>query len=779
MFKLLKYLKPFLGLIVVSIILLFIQAMCDLALPDYMSHIVNGGIQQGGIINGVPSAVRRDTMDKLMLFVNEESKGDINKNYTLIDSGDEDYNKYVNVYPQLAEESIYVLKEDINKAEVDKINPIISKALLVVYGIEKTSDLDRLDRLDMPHEQNNDNNPKSMGGLNILEGIGEIGNINVPEGVGLFDFIFKLPETQRVQIVKKINDTVNERFAALDSNIVNQMAVIPVKGEYINLGVNTDRIQNMYIIRTGTIMLLISLLAAVCTIGVGFLSAKTAAGLARDLRKSVFTKVESFSNVEFDNFSTASLITRTTNDITQVQMLVIMLVRMVFFAPIMGIGGIIRAIGKSTSMSWIILVVVITLLGLVIIVFFIAMPKFRTIQKLIDKLNLVTRENLSGMMVIRAFNNQKFEEERFDKANKDLTNTSLFINRVMVSMFPLMMFLMNGVMILIVWIGAHRIADSSMQVGDMMAFIQYVMHIIMSFLLISVMFIMIPRASVSVQRIAEVLETESTIRDPKIPVKFVENKRGSIIEFKNVCFKYPNAEEMILKNISFMAIPGQTTAIIGSTGSGKSTLVNLLLRFYDVTKGCILIDGIDIMDVSLHDLREKIGYIPQKSSLFSGTIKTNLLYGNEKASDDEIKKSAEIAQALGFIDEKPEGFDSEISQGGTNVSGGQKQRLSIARALIKKPDIFIFDDSFSALDFKTDAALRKALRNHGDSETDSIGSATIIIVAQRISTIMGAEQIIVLDDGEIAGIGVHNELMENCETYREIAYSQLSKEELA
>jgi ATP-binding cassette subfamily B multidrug efflux pump len=765
MYKLVKYLKPFAGLIIAVILLLFVQAMCDLALPDYMSNIVNKGIQQGGIINAVPKAVRQTSMDKLVLFMNAGNKVDVLKNYTLINSASRDYDKYISEYPKLAEESVYILNEGIAKSEIDKMNLVIGKALLVVSRIEKAKEL------------NSQNSSNDMGNADILKRLNELNSIGIPKDTDLFEIIPKLPEAQKSQIIKVINETINEKFAALDENMITQMAVVPVKEEYIALGINTDRIQNGYIIRTGMIMLLISLLAAACAIGVGFLSARTAAGLARDLRKSIFTKVENFSSVEFDKFSTASLITRTTNDITQIQMLVIMLIRIVFFAPIMGVGGVIRAIGKSTSMSWIIVVAVIILLGLVTIVFLIATPKFKIIQKLIDKLNLVTRENLSGMMVIRAFNNQKFEEKRFDKANKDLTNTSLFVNRVMACMFPAMMLLMNGVMILIVWIGAHQIADSSMQVGDMMAFIQYVMHIIMSFLMMSMMFIMIPRASVSAQRIAEVLETEPVIKEPKEPVYFDKNIPG-IVEFKNVNFKYPGAEEEALKNISFRAIPGQTTAIVGSTGAGKTTLVNLILRFYDVTDGQILIDGVDVRDVSQYELRARIGYVPQKSSLFSGTIESNLKYGDENADNKDIIKSVEIAQAMKFINEKPEGIKSEISQGGTNVSGGQKQRLSIARALVKKPDIYIFDDSFSALDFKTDAALRRALRNQTDSSTNFTGSSTIIIVAQRISTIMNAEQIIVLDDGKIVGIGTHRELMKHCSTYQEIAYSQLSKEEL-
>ncbi|SHF22650.1 ATP-binding cassette, subfamily B [Caldanaerobius fijiensis DSM 17918] len=576
-----------------------------------------------------------------------------------------------------------------------------------------------------------------------------------------------MPEEQLL----KLRDEMNKKFTALGDNMVIQAATNAVKAEYVALGVNTDKIQNSYIMNTGIIMLLITLLSAASTIMVGFFAAKVAAGLARDLRRYLFTKVESFSNAEFDKFSTASLITRTTNDIMQIQMLVVIMMRMVFYAPIMGIGGVFRALAKSTSMSWIIALAVIVLLGLISVLFSIAMPKFMLMQKLIDRLNLVARENLSGIMVIRAFNNQKFEEDRFDSANTDITKIGLFVNRAMAVMFPSMMLIMNGVTLLIVWVGAHQIQNSSMQVGDMMAFMQYAIQIIFAFLMLSMLFIMIPRASVSAQRIAEVLETEPSIVDPENPKHFDENMAGTI-EFRNVSFRYPGADEDALKNISFKVLPGQTTAIIGRTGSGKTTLINLILRFYDATSGEVLIDGVNVKDVTQHELRSKIGYVPQKSWLFSGTIKSNLKYGNENASDEEVMEAAEIAQAMEFINEKPKQFDSEIAQGGTNVSGGQKQRLSIARALVKKPEIYIFDESFSALDFKTEAALRKAIKTR-------LSSSTVLMVSQRVSTIAHADQIIVLEDGRIVGIGKHKELLEKCETYREIALSQLSKEELA
>lgn len=741
MLKLVKYLKPFIGFIIAAVVLLFVQAMADLSLPDYMSNIVNVGIQQGGIENAVPQAIRQEQMDKLTIFMNENEKNKVLDRYTLIDKSNSDYDMYVSHYPNLVNQPIYVLKNT-EQSEIDELNSIIGKAFLAVSGVEKMKD-------------------------DAADGIIDFNGTKIPANTDLFSLFKKLPEDQRTQI----SDEMNKKFTVLGDKMIIQAATGAVKAEYAALGMNTDQIQNRYIIRTGIIMLLISLISAACIVGVGFFASRTAAGLARNLRKSVFTKVENFSKAELDKFSTASLITRTTNDITQIQMLIVLMIRMVFYAPIMGVGGVIRALSKSPSMSWIIAVAVIALLVLIAVVFLTALPKFKIIQKLIDRLNLVTRENLSGMMVIRAFNTQKFEEKRFDEANKNLTDTNLFVNRIMVVMFPTMMLIMNAITLLIVWVGAHQIANSSMQVGDMMAFMQYAMQIIFAFLMMSFMFIMIPRASVAAQRIAEVLDTEPEIIDPQNPKKFNKNLEG-VIEFKDVSFRYHGAEEDMLKNISFKALPGQTTAIIGSTGSGKTTLVNLIPRFYDVTDGQLLVDGVDVREITQYELRNRIGYVPQKSTLFSGTIESNLKYANENASNDDLEEASEIAQAMEFIMEKPDGLSTEISQGGANVSGGQKQRLSIARALMKKTQIYIFDDSFSALDFKTDAALRKALKV-------KTKSSTIIIVAQRVSTIMNAEQIIVLDEGKIVGIGNHKELMGNCKTYQEIALSQLSKEELA
>ncbi|MCM1991440.1 ABC transporter ATP-binding protein [Oceanirhabdus seepicola] len=741
MHKLVKFLKPFILPLLVAIGLLYAQAMTDLALPDYMSNIVNTGIQQGGVEHAVPNILKQSDMDKLILFLNEDNKEKVNNSYDLINPSDREYEDYLETYPNLDGEVIYTLK-DIDKSEVNELNPIMAKALLSVEGINKMMD--------------------DANGGDI-----EINGMKIPAGTDLFVVLGQMPVEQRNQMM----EGASKQFEMMDEAMTIQAGISVVQKNYEVLGMDTEKIQRNYILKIGGIMLLVSLLGAVCSITVGFIAAKIAGGLGRNLRKNIFTKVSGFSNREFDKFSTASLITRSTNDVTQIQTLMVIMIRMVFYAPIIGIGGIIKATSKNSSMSWIIAIAVIILLGLIAILFSIVLPKFKMVQKLVDRLNMVTRENLSGMMVIRAFNTQKFEEQRFNKANEDLTKTNLFVNRVMVFLFPAMNLIMNGVTLLIVWVGAHQIADSAMQVGDMMAFMQYALQIIFAFLMLSMMFIMIPRASVSAQRIAEVLETEPTIIDPKEPKHFDEDLNG-VVEFKDVSFRYPGAQEDMIKKISFKAEPGKTTAIIGSTGSGKTTLMNLIPRFYDVTSGKVTIDDIDIRDLTQHEVRDVIGYVPQKASLFSGTIESNLKYGDENASSENLKESAEIAQAMDFINEKPEGFDTEISQGGTNVSGGQKQRLSIARALAKKPKIFIFDDSFSALDFKTDSALRRALK-------EKTGDSTMLIVAQRISTIKKAEQIIVLDDGKMVGLGTHEELMKTCETYQEIALSQLSKEELS
>ncbi len=746
MTRLTRYLKPYLLMILLAVALLFVQANAELALPDYLSRIVNIGIQQGGVESTLPSAIRQSQMERLTLFLGDAEKASLLAQYTLVDWTSTDYETWVKQYPILAQEPIYVLGE-VDEAAVDALKPALNQAWLAVAAIEQVM-ADPSKAADMG----------GLGGFDISR---------LPAGTDLFAVLAQLPATQRTQMLTRMQ----AQLAALGESMVEQAAIQAVKAEYIALGVSAEKLQTAYILRIGGLMLLLTLLLGGCAIAVGYLSAKVSAGLGRDLRKAVFEKVEHFSNTEFDKFSTASLITRTTNDVTQVQMVTMMMLRMVIYAPILGVGGVVRALNKGSSLTWIIAVAVAILIGLIAVVFSIAVPRFKRIQQLVDRLNLVAREHLSGMMVIRAFNLQPFEEARFDKANKDLTANSLFINRVMVVMMPLMMLIMNGLSLAIIWAGAHQIAQATMQVGDMMAFMQYAMQIVMSFLMLSMMFIMLPRAAVSGDRIADVLETEPVIRDPETPQTFPTPFKGTV-EFRDVGFRYPGADENVLCGITFTAQPGQTTAIIGSTGSGKSTVVNLIPRFYDVTEGAILVDGVDIRAVTQHDLRDRIGYIPQRGVLFSGDIESNLRYADDDADEATLRWAAEVAQASEFIDARPEGLAAEIAQGGANVSGGQKQRLAIARALVKKPPIYIFDDSFSALDFRTDAALRRALRQHA-------GDSTLLIVTQRVATVKNAEQIIVLEEGVMVGKGTHQELMQTCETYQEIALSQLSMEELA
>ena len=739
MLKLLKYLKKSIVPILVIVLFLIGQAVCDLSLPDYTSKVVNVGIQQGGVENPVPDVIRASEMDKLMLLMEESDKNTVLSNYNYLDKAslsDKDLT---------GDEPIYELNTK-DKTIIEELSSIFGKPMLVVKGFENDSEETKKIKEEMLA-----NLPPQM----IQNG-----------DVDMFE-VFSLMPKENLSEVRK---TIDEKFSAMPDSIITQSAISYVRGEYENLGINTDKLQTNYMFLAGAKMLGIALLSAIATIVVGFLGARVAATLGRNLRSKVFNKVMSFSNTEMDKFSTASLITRSTNDIQQVQMLMVMMLRVVIYSPIIAIGGIIKVTKTNTSMTWIIAVAVIAILSLVMILFIVVMPKFKVVQTLVDRVNLVTREILTGIPVIRAFSTQKYEEKRFDKANLDLTKTNIFVNRVMACMMPAMMLVMNGISVLIMWNGAHGVDSGAMQVGDMMAFIQYTMQIIMSFLMISAISIMLPRAAVCVQRVDEVISTDLIIEDKEQTENFKEDKKG-YIEFNNVSFKYPNAEEYVLSDISFVAKPGETTAFIGSTGSGKSTLINLIPRFYDVTEGSIKVDGVDVRNVSQHDLREKIGYVPQKGILFSGTIDSNLRYGREEATDVEIVRAAEIAQAIDFISSKPERFETEISQGGTNVSGGQKQRLSIARAIAKNPEIYIFDDSFSALDFKTDSALRKALKQ----ETSD---STVLIVAQRISTILHADQIIVLDEGKVVGKGTHNELLKNCEVYKQIALSQLSKEEL-
>jgi ATP-binding cassette subfamily B protein len=772
MLKILKYLKPFMTSIIVVVALLFVQAVCDLSLPDYMSHIVNVGIQQGGVENAVPKVMSKSEFDKINIFMNEDDKKKIEDNYILLDKknlSESELQNYVKQYPLLQSQPLYKLNTE-DKDTISELNTILGKPILIVGGIEKagmpglTSGLTSA----MPGAASEEKGAQGIHGVQGAQGSKPGKNpANLPANTDPFLIISKMPKEQ----IDAMKVKIDEKLKNMPESMITQSAVTFIQKDYKNIGVNTDKLQSNYILMAGFKMLLLALLSMVATVLVGMIAARVAAGLGRNLREKVFKKVTSFSNAEFDKFSTASLITRSTNDIQQVQMLMVMLLRIVFYAPILGIGGIIKVLNTDTSMGWIIAVAVMAILTLVIVLFSIAIPKFKSVQKLVDKINLITRESLIGMMVIRAFNTQKHEEERFEKANRALTRTNLIISRLMSGMMPMMILIMNVITVLIIWVGAHQIDAGNMQVGNMMAFMQYTMQIIMAFLMISMVSVMLPRASVSASRIAEVLDTEVIINDPKELKEFSPDKKG-YVEFKNVYFKYPGAEEYLLSDITFTAKPGETTAFIGSTGSGKSTLINLIPRFYDVTSGEILVDGVDIRQVSQKELREKIGYIPQKGVLFSGTIESNIKYGKMDATEEEIVKAGEISQSMEFINDEPEGFKTEISQGGTNVSGGQKQRLSIARALAKKPEIFIFDDSFSALDFKTDKALRKALK----SETNQ---STILIVAQRISTILNADRIIVLDEGKIVGNGTHKELMENCEVYKQIALSQLSKEELA
>jgi len=745
MLRLIRYLKPYIGLVLIAIGLLFCQAMADLTLPNYMSEIVNNGIQQGGIESAVPDAVRQSQMEKAFLFMTEAGKNQVLQHYTLVDPASASAASLSKTYPALQNEPIYVLNP-IDEATRSALTPILGKSLLTVHTIQEVIQ-----------------DPSKA----ALLGAGAGFDLSkIPAGMDAFALLSKLPADQ----LQKINSAVDSRFAAMDNKMIIQAAASAIKAEYDALGMDTSRIQSSYILSIGLTMLGITLISVIASIIVGFLSARTAAGVARDLRREVFTKVESFSKAEFEKISTASLITRSTNDITQIQIFLVIMIRMIFYAPIVGVGAVIRAVDKSPSMTWIIALGVAILLMLILIVFSIALPRFKRIQSLVDRLNLVIREALSGMMVIRAFNNQDFELNRFKKANTDLTSNNLFVNRVMVVMMPAMMLLMNGLSVLIIWVGSHQVAQSSLQVGDMMAFLQYAMQVVFSFLMVSMIFIFLPRASVSGTRVADVLAVVPTIKDPEKPRKF-DGKTNGLIEFHNVSFRYPDAEENVLCGINFTAKPGETTAIIGSTGSGKSTVVNLIPRFFDVTEGAITIDGIDIREVRQSDLRERIGYIPQRGMLFSGTIESNLRFADENATPEDLARAVEIAQAAEFINASPEGMDTEIAQGGSNLSGGQKQRLAIARALVKKPPIYIFDDCLSALDFKTDLALRKALKK----ET---GNSTMIIVTQRVATIMNAELIVVMNEGEIVGKGKHEELLATCETYREIAMSQLSEKEL-
>ena len=759
--NLFKYAASYWKAMIAIVLILVVQAYCDLSLPAYTSDIVNVGIQQGGIEDEVPRQIATEEMEKLLLFVSEDDQ------QTVMDAYTEDNTSY--------KKEAYVLKDSVAEEEntMENLKDIFQIPMMMTSGIESGSDTTK-QMEDKLKEQMSQGMAQSM-----PQGADQTMPEGMPQGesqaesqavslddMSMFDLLKMLPAEQRATMVEKIEEQMSE----MPDTILDQASVSFCRSAYKDLGMDMDQTQIHYLLKTGGQMAALALLGMVASIMVAFLASRVGASAGRDLRSGVFHKVVGFSNNEFNHFSTASLITRSTNDIQQIQMLIVMLLRMVLYAPILAIGGVLQVMKTNVSMSWIIGLAVIIIAFVVLLLFLVVMPKFKVLQNLVDKLNLVTREILTGLPVIRAFSTEKHEEERFDDANRTLTKTNLFVNRAMTFMMPVMMLVMNGVSVLIVWTGAHGISDGKMQVGDMMAFIQYTMQIIMGFLMLCMISIMLPRAAVAADRVEEVLKSETMIHDPKQEKHFPEDGKG-VLTFDHVSFRYPGADEDVLEDITFTAKPGETTAIIGSTGSGKSTLVNLIPRFYDVTSGDITLDGVDIREVKQHELREKLGYVPQKGVLFSGDIASNIMFGNSHGSDDEMIEAAEIAQATEFIDTKPEKYKSPISQGGSNVSGGQKQRLSIARAIAKHPQVFIFDDSFSALDYKTDVTLRRAL-------AEKTSGSTVLIVAQRISTILHAEQIIVLDEGKVAGKGTHAELLKNCPVYREIAESQLSRKEL-
>lgn len=750
MLRLTKYLKKFWFALICVVALLYGQAQCELALPDYMSDIVSVGIQSSGIEKSVPKIISKNTFEHMKIFMSEEEIDILEKEYTFIDSiKDKDELAY-DIDEKVIESGVYVLidEEAINN---EKLANAVREPLMLVSGINASMNGETNAIVNTDENEENDL-------VKMLE--------SLPEGMDIFSAMQMMPQ----ETIDEMREDVSANLSVLGESSANLAGAQMVKVEYEALGVDVSAIQFNYIWGIGLQMLTISLAGVICAIIVGYFSSRIAAGVARNLRKDTFNKVESFSNTEFNKFSTASLITRTTNDVQQIQMALTMMLRFMIYSPIMGIGAVIRVLDSDGSMIWIIAATVILIMIIISVLMAVAGPKFKAMQKLVDKLNLVMREQLSGMLVIRAFHNEDKESEKFEGANQAITKTQLFTSRSMSLMMPTIMFVFNSVSLLIIWVGSHQVDLGTMQVGDMMAYMQYAMQIIMSFMFIAMIAIFIPRADVAAKRIFEVIDTPLLISDPQTSETTTE--KGTV-RFNNVSFAYPNAEEKVLKGISFTAKPGETTAFIGSTGSGKSTIINLVPRFFDVSEGSVEVDGVDVRNMSQHNLRDKIGLVPQKGQLFTGTIASNIKYSDETMSDERMKEAARIAQATEFIDSKPDGYDTEIAQGGTNVSGGQKQRLSIARAIAKQPEIFIFDDSFSALDFKTDAKLREAL-NELCKKTQS----TMLVVAQRVSSIMHADQIIVLDEGRMVGKGTHNELMKTCPVYQEIAYSQLSKEEL-
>jgi len=745
--RLYPYIKPYWPLILLALGLLYVMASTDLALPDYLSQIINIGIQQNGIDTTIPEVMRASSLEKIALFQSEQERAETLAAYERIEPGTSASAALVPYYPGASLQAVYK-RNALDAEAAASLEKALTKPLVILYGFQMM--------------QSNPQQAASFMGPELAAKLKAL-----PAGTDPLSLFLQLPEAQLTQVKLAITQHLN----SLDAMMLRQMAVRAVGNEYSVLGVNLQKNQTNYILRIGGRMILMALLAVATSIMVSYLASRTSAGVARDLRAAVFEKVSRFSSAEFNNFTTATLITRTTNDVSQVQQVIFMVIRMAFTAPMIGIGGVIRAIDKSPNMWWLIALAVFILLLFIMLAFALALPKFKVMQSLVDRLNLVIRENLSGLMVVRAFNKQSYEEQRFDKANQEVTGTIRFIGRVMTAMFPIINLVMTGLSVAIIWVGAREVAASTLQVGNLIAFMQYSAQIMFSFMNLSMLFIFIPRAAISGDRIADVLETPIQIQDPAEAKQLPEPVQGKV-EFLDVDFRYPGAEMDILHDISFTALPGQVTTLIGSTGSGKSTVVNLIPRFFEVSKGSIQIDGIDIRDLNQHDLRNQIGFVPQKGLLFSGTIDSNMRIGDPTAEEAAVRQAVEIAQAADFVFNESTGLEAEVAQGGTNFSGGQKQRLSIARALVKKPPIYIFDDSFSALDFKTDAALRQALRKH-------TGNSTVLIVTQRVATAKNSDQILVLDNGRLIGRGTHQELLKSCQTYHEIASSQLSKEELA